>query len=125
MNKNERTMNISNTLKELGISPGLMGYHYLKHALEVAMEDPTIVFRMTKELYPEVGRKFSVTWEAAERGMRHAIEQGWLRGNQEQQDAIFGYSLSPDLGRPTNGEFVATVVDYLLLKEEETNGSGQ
>lgn len=125
MNKQERTMNISNTLKELGVSPALSGYHYLRYAIEVTMENPDIATRMTRELYPTVGRKFATTWKCVERCMRHAIEQGWHRGNYEQQYAIFGYSLSRDSCCPTNGEFISTVADYLLLKEEETNGSGQ
>lgn len=37
--KNERIIEISKTLKDLGISPALQGYTYLREALELVMDD--------------------------------------------------------------------------------------
>lgn len=131
MNKNERTMNIANTLKTLGISPGLDGYHYLKCAIKESMEDASLLHRIVYRVYPMIAKKFSallqkqITPAAVERSIRHAIEQGWSRGSIEEQQNIFGYTVSVDTGRPTNAEFIATVTDYLLMKEEIINGSGQ
>lgn len=112
------SLRISNLLKDLGISPVLSGYKYLRYAIELATDDPSFVSAFTKRLYPSVAEHFNTTPSRAERGMRHGIETGWHRGNEETQSMLFGYTVSSDKGNPTNGEFISTVTDYLLLQEE-------
>lgn len=116
-------LTISNTLKDLGISPGLLGYRYLRSAVKLVMDNPDIVDRITKELYPKVAELNGTTPTRVERAIRHAIEHAWDNFGYEAREAIFRGSYSPRTGKPTNGEFIATVADYLLITQEDGHGS--
>lgn len=61
----------------------------------------------TRELYPIVARKCGSTPCRVERAMRHAIETAFERGSNDTIMGLFGYSLSPEKGKPTVSEFVA------------------
>lgn len=65
--------------------------------------------KMTKEIYPAVARSKGTTAARAERCMRHSIEAAWERGSMEYQNKWFGYTIDPDRGKPTVGEYVATM----------------
>lgn len=108
---------ISNTLKHLGISPVLLGYKYLREAIRLSMGDNSFVDGITKKLYPTIAKIFNTTPVSVERAIRHAIENGWLRGNTEIIDELFGYTVDANKDKPTNGEFIATVTDYLLITQ--------
>jgi len=68
---------------------------------------------MTKELYPHVAKIHSTTASRVERAIRHAIEVSCDRGNQKLIEEYFGYSVNPIIGKPTNAEFIAAVVEYM------------
>lgn len=62
---------------------------------------------ITKELYPIIAKRVGSTPQRVERAMRHAIESAFDRGDPLIINGIFGYSMSPNKGKPTNWEFVA------------------
>ncbi len=74
---------------------------------------------MTKDLYPMVAKKYQTTSSRVERAIRHAIEVAWDRGNIELLNKLFGYSIDPRRGKPTNAEFVALIVDMLRHEKRE------
>lgn len=104
---------ISKVLKDLGISPSLRGFDYLKEAIERTMADRTLLRKVTSRLYPNIAEKFDTTGSRVERAMRHAIECGIGRGDLQLMEAVFGYVISPEKGKATNSEFIACVVDYM------------
>lgn len=106
---------ISNLLKDLGVTPGLLGYTYLKTAIGLQMEDPTYKISIVYKLYPEVARIHGTTPSRVERAIRHAIEKGWTLGCASVQNDLFRYTIDESRGKPTNGEFMATVSDYLQM----------
>ena len=109
---------ISTLLRELGISPDLSGFHYLKEAIQMVWYDETLLHNnVTKVLYPTVAKKFKTTAMRVERGMRHAIEKGTLRTNIDLVRDIFGNTISPYSNKPTNSQFIGCVVEYLLMQE--------
>ena len=79
-------------------------------------ERPEIVGGITKELYPEISKKFNTTVSRVERAIRHAIEISWNRGNWQLMEDIFGHSVDIDKAKPTNSEFIVTVADKLRLE---------
>lgn len=115
-------MKISNMLKDLGIPADLLGYRYLRYAIDLVMNDWSYVYGLTKKTYPSVAKKYFSTPTRVERAIRHAIETAWTRGNQDTQEKLFGYTVDSFRGRPTSGEFIGTVADYLLHCEEESDG---
>ena len=98
-------------LRQLGIPENLTGHTYLMDAVVLVTAEPSMIRKMTKVLYPTVAAKHGTTPAASERAMRHAIEQAWLRCDPDVQTSFFGNSISPDKGKPSNSEFIASVSD--------------
>jgi two-component system response regulator (stage 0 sporulation protein A) len=48
-----------------------------------------------------------------ERCIRHAIESTWSRGDMAALERLFGLSIDPDRGKPTNREFLAMIAQHL------------
>ena len=116
---NNRELNISVTLKTLGVKPALLGYDYLRYAISEVMDDKSLIHNITKRLYRAVANKFETTPSRVERAMRHAVEEAWLVNRLEDVIGIFGNTVSFNKDKPTNGEFIATVADYLLIHTKE------
>lgn len=115
-------LKISEILKELGTPANLLGYFYLKDAIELVVKDITLMCAITKKLYPNVAKKHNTTPSRVERAIRHAIEVSWCRGNIELQNKMFGYTVDATKCKPTNSEFIGTVADWLKMtcKEGDT-----
>ena len=110
---------ITKIMHTVGIPAHLKGYHYIREAIEMTILDPTLIGQITKNLYPEIAKKFNSSTSKVERAIRHAIEIGWNRGNPKVVDEIFGYTIHVDKSKPTNSEFIAMIADYLSLEEVE------
>lgn len=108
---------ITSILLEIGVPAHIIGYRYLQDAIYMCVHNRDSVNSITKILYPDIAKKNHTTSSRVERAIRHAIECAWLRGNIDSLDHIFGSSVSPDSGRPTNSEFIAVVTDYLIMKK--------
>ena len=100
---------IASLFLTVGIPAHIKGYQFLREAVKMVMDQPELINRITKELYPGIARKFSTTASKVERAIRHAIEVAWSRGRVEVLNQVFGANVcSPD-DKPTNGEFIALV----------------
>ena len=108
-------VSITKMLHELGIPSHIKGYQYIREAVNIIFERPEIIGGITKELYPELAKKFNTTTSRVERAIRHAIEVSWNRGNLEFMEELFGFSVDIDRAKPTNSEFVVTLADKLRL----------
>lgn len=109
---------ISAILKQLGILPNLLGYHYLREAISMMLKDNSLIsMGVTKILYPEVGNKFNATGSQVERAIRHAVERVFLYGDLNLIESIFGSGCSPTRGKATNSEFIACVSEYIKLTQ--------
>ena len=82
----------------------------------MVVNDIDIINQITKQLYPDIAKKFKTTPSRVERAIRHAIEVAWGRGQAEVVESIFGYTVSAAKGKPTNSEFIAMIADKLRLE---------
>lgn len=113
---NNLQISITKTLHELGVPSHIKGYQYIREGVTLVYERPEIVGGITKELYPEIAKKYDTTVSRVERAIRHAIEVSWNRGNWQLMEDIFGHSVDIDKAKPTNSEFIVTVADKLRLE---------
>ena len=109
---------ISNLFLGMGIPAHIKGYHYLREGIRLVYNDPDLINRITKELYPGIAKRFDTSPSKVERAIRHAIEVAWTRGKIENLNALFGYNIYGKNDKPTNGEFIALVADKLLMEEQ-------
>ena len=108
---------IANLFLTVGIPAHIKGYQYLREAVKMVIDNPDLMGRITKELYPGIARRFGTTSSKVERAIRHAIEVAWNRGRIEALDEAFGRNVCSLDDKPTNGEFIALVSDRLRIRE--------
>ena len=109
-------ISITKILHQLGIPSHIKGYQYIREAISLVYTNPSLIGRITKELYPEIGQKYKTSVSRVERAIRHAIEVSWNRGDWSLMEDIFGHSVDIDKAKPTNSEFIVTIADKLRLE---------
>jgi len=107
---------VTNILHEIGVPAHIRGYHYMREAIMMAVNDIDVLNYITKELYPSIAKKCNTTPSRVERAIRHAIEVAWSRGKVDVIDNLFGYTINNHKGKPTNSEFIALIADRLRLE---------
>lgn len=112
---NSLQVSITKALHELGVPSHIKGYQYIREGVTLVYYNPKIVGGITKELYPEIAKKYHSTTSRVERAIRHAIEISWNRANWDFMEELFGYSVDIDKAKPTNSEFIVTIADKLRL----------
>ena len=109
---------VTEILHQIGVPAHIKGYHYLRDAIIMAIEEPEIINAVTKQLYPSVAKHYATTSSRVERAIRHAIEVAWDRGDVDVLTSYFGYTIHNTRGKPTNSEFIAMISDKLCLQAQ-------
>lgn len=109
-------ISITKILHELGMPSHIKGYQYIREGITLIYKNPDMIGGITKELYPEIAKRFNTTVSRVERAIRHAIEVSWNRANWQLMEDIFGHSVDIDKAKPTNSEFIVTIADNLKLE---------
>jgi two-component system response regulator (stage 0 sporulation protein A) len=112
---------VAEILKNLGIAPDKNGFHYLRKAIYECYLEPSLLTSITKEIYPMLAESFSKKESCIERSIRSAIETGWDRGNYEYSNELFKNCIDYYKTKPTNGEFIAIIVDKIMMDEGRTS----
>ncbi len=106
---------VTDMIHEIGVPAHIKGYQYLRDAIMMSVDNPSMISSITKILYPTIAKRFQTTPSRVERAIRHAIEVAWSRGRMETLDALFGYTIDTGKGKPTNSEFIALIADRIRL----------
>lgn len=69
---------VISSLRELEIPVHLRGYQYIKTALNCLHKDPSIIYHVTKELYPTIADMHDTTPTRVERCIRHAVSFAFM-----------------------------------------------
>ncbi len=113
--KQELDKIITNSLVTLGVPAQLNGYKYLRVAIRMVVEDPKVVSAVTKKIYPVIADMYGASAPSVERAIRHAVEVSWNRGNVQEIDRMFGYTINQEKGKPTNSEYIAMIADHIRM----------
>ena len=74
---------IERMMRRLGVPVHIKGYDYLVDAISLMCDDDTYKSAITKRLYPDIAKKNKTTSSRVERAIRHAIEVGMKRADNE------------------------------------------
>lgn len=107
---------VTEFMHELGLPAHIKGYQYIRTAIMMVVNNMDLLNYITKQLYPDIAKKYGSTSSRVERAIRHSIEVAWTRGRPETMNNIFGYTIDIDKGKPTNSEFIAMVADRIRLQ---------
>ena len=108
---------VSRIFINVGIPPHIKGYSFLREGVMMAIDNPSIINNITKQLYPMIGERYQTTPSKVERAIRHAIEVAWNRGRIDNINNILGVRAYVGADKPTNGEFIALIADKMLLEK--------
>lgn len=112
---------VTEILHQIGVPAHIKGYHYVRAAIILSVENSDMINAVTKLLYPTVAEKYDTTPSRVERAIRHAIEVAWDRGDLDVLNSYFGYTIHNGRGKPTNSEFVAMISDKLRLEQKRAS----
>lgn len=96
---------LDDLLLDLGYSDNLAGTSYIRAAVSIYEFGRGI----TKDVYPTVAQQFKTSPTRVERAIRHSTERAFARAGyaRDAATAVFGNSVNPKSGYPTNGELIA------------------
>lgn len=100
-------------LLQLSVPPNLVGHRCLRCAFAAVAQEPELLQSLSRRLYPRVAQSLGMTEKGVERAIRHAIGQAWLRGGDVRYRQLLGRYASIMGEKPTNGEFLAQVGDWM------------
>lgn len=123
---------ISDTLLDVGINPGLLGWDYLKVGVEMVYNDREYLRSITGRLYPNIAKVVGSTASRVERAIRHAIESAFNNMAEDTRKKYFGNVVSLNSGKVTNTTFIAVIVEHIqnniqadgIMREEEYHNAG-
>ncbi len=101
---------IENMVLPLGFDDKLKGTHYAAAAVSIQLFNQG---ESLNETYETIAELNNTSAEGVEKAIRYAIEQAWMQGNIYLQHHMFGNSVDPNKGKPTNAEFISTVVRHI------------
>ena len=104
---------IRQILLELGAPAHLTGHPYVVRGSLLVVSNQMFLNNITFGLYPQLAAEFDTTAARVERSIRHLIEITWERGDMDVLNRYFGNTVSPDRGKPTNGEFIARIANVV------------
>lgn len=110
---------VANLLLQLGIPTKLRGYTYLRESVILYLRRPGQM--MTKEIYPEVGKRCDASSDQVERSIRSAIEAAWERRNETVWGQYFPFGKESGQRRPSNTVFISTLASRLAKDEMFVN----
>ena len=103
--------NVSTILSRYGFVSSNNGYSYLREAIVYKVKHSDA--RIQVDIYPAIVEKLSaVSTGSVEKAIRDSIEKAWDKGCPDLIE-LTGYTVSASKGRPTNGEFIALIADYI------------
>lgn len=114
-NYQHRDQVVVSLLGQVSMPPNINGYQYLREAVNLVSVDVSLLRGITNKLYPMLAETFASTPSRVERSIRHAIETTFNKGNMDALFRFFGNTMDPQKGKPTNGEFIAMLAEYVRM----------
>lgn len=105
-------MEITQTLRSLGIGRQYLGYSITVRALQMVLRDENCLFCIKQNIFMPLAEQTGSDWRSIERNIRTVIHRAWYI-NPALLEEMAGYSLERS---PTVTEFIEMVSSYLIRK---------
>lgn len=106
-------------LTQMGMHASLKGYAYLSCAAALAYENEAWLFSVSRDLYDPIALHFGTTRANVERLIRHAIESTMSAARARGVYSLFGNTIDPAKGKPTNAQTIALIVQRLRAEKNQ------
>ena len=111
MREMEEKVKVSTLLMSMGILPSMAGFKYIKGTAMMYERYKGCM----KDICEELGREYKTNGAAVEKDMRSAIGIALRRGWLKKMNEIMGVEYLSEGYKPTNKEFIATLLEMLKL----------
>lgn len=106
---------VSDYLLYLGFNPVRSGYKYLNDIIDMKLNGDKIL-PLKFNGYYKVAKKYNKSADVIDKNIQNSISQVWLKGDIKCLENEFGATIDPMKGKPTNKQFIATIIDKLTYK---------
>lgn len=103
-------------LMNLKISPGSLGFDYIRQAVLLCYKDMSLIKYVTKRLYPKVAEIFNVKANIVERSIRSAINKAYLCGGLLGVNDFYNVIIYTNKFKYTNSELISIIAEKLRLE---------
>ena len=103
-------MNIRILLLELGFLPRGYGYKYLLDLLQYALHNQ--IFPLNRYGYQYLSQTHKKSVDTIDKCIQNSISAAILRST-ESFYTLFSYSIDANKGKPTNKQFIATILEKI------------
>ena len=104
---------IHDMLALFNLHSGVQGYSYLRKALFMCILNKNAKLNFSKEVYPEIAKKFDTNPACVEWAIRSAISRAWKRTEINIKALFFSKEKLKNHNKPTNNEFIHTLGNYI------------
>lgn len=101
----------------MGMHTSLKGFSYLCDAAALAYAGEFRMFSIGRSLYEPIARYHNTTPQNVERLIRHAIESTMNAARAKGVYSLFGNTIDPAKGKPTNAQVIAMLVQQLRVEK--------
>lgn len=109
---------IRKLLWSFGVNRRYRGFDQVAYGLELSINDISRLEHITKDLYPDIAKRFHTSRECVERNIRTLEDNIWEYGNRKLLQKISPMSLE---SKPTSTIFFKILTEYLLSLYKELN----
>ena len=110
---------VTRLLLELGVPANLQGFRCLQQCIMKVIEDASLLRKVTKNLYPLVGKEFAIAGSVVERSMRHSTDIGFYKTGFKPLCKLYNMKEQRWGYKPTNSELIALIAEYVRIKAEK------
>lgn len=104
---------IKTEMSYISLMPGKHGYRLLVDAVLMVLDHPNDILMVTKDIYPALAKKYSITSKNVERAIRSAIESAWNHAGFEALERHCPELINANRDKPTNKEFIYYLSDKI------------
>lgn len=108
---------INDNLLILGIPANLKGFSYLKDILIYILDNDIKEIRLKEDIYKMISASYKTSVHSIERDIRYSIEIGYIRTKSNINDEFYKNSINYDKLKPTNKQFIMTIVNSIPHNE--------
>ena len=103
-------------LTQMGMHASLKGYAYLCSAAALACAGEARLYAIGRDIYVPIAAHHNTTAQNVERLIRHAIESTMNAARAKGVYSLFGNTIDPAKGKPTNAQAIAMLVQRMRVE---------
>ena len=113
---------IKYALIKIGFQVNRVGFKYLCYAIELVIQDPSLIHRLCKGVYAKVAEEYNVKYLCIERDIRHSIEATYIDRSFLEVNQMFKTNIFTIDSKPKTGELIQLIVEYYNLELYKQEG---